>query len=57
MPDTVPGPWGRAENTNRKGTDHKSKAVEWQSSLTPYFTNEESGIARPLGILVMDKKL
>lgn len=29
MPDTVLGPGEIAENTNLKGTDHKSKAVEW----------------------------
>ena len=57
MPDTVLGPGDTAENRNLKGTDHESKAVEWQSSLILYFTNEESGIAHSLGIVVTDKKL
>lgn len=56
MPDTVLGPRYTAENTNLKCTDHESKVVEWYSRLTLYFTNEESGIAHLLGIVVRDKK-
>lgn len=36
-------------------TVHKSKADDWQSNLTPYFTKEVSETAHPLGTVVMDK--